>query len=433
MFNAILILIAIGVSIWLGEKLDINVGLIAAAFAYLIGCFVLGMSVSDVIATWPTKLFLVIFSIGLFFNFAVVNGTLDKIANLLLYKFRNQTLILPLVLYFVSALVSGMGAAYFTTCAVMGTIAMVLCRQVKLDRVQAATAVSLGALSGANFPVSAHGVLFNGLLSETAVADQAAALTQGIFLASFIYPIVVLAIMIILGRKNADSSAALQIEKPEPFTAKQKTNLVLIVLLMLLVIVFPVLGQLTGDNEAVDFVSSRVDVSLLAIVFAVIAYVLKLTDNPKEVFVKVPWDTIWLVGGVGMLVDVAAEAGTIDLLANLITMIPAPLVAVAVCAIAGIMSIFSSTLGVVAPLMFPMIAGICSASGLSPMLIAIAIIIGAQSTAVAPFSTGGSLILGASGLEGEEQKKFFNDLLIKGTAQGLLYAVVATFILSFFI
>ena len=146
---------------------------------------------------------------------------------------------------------------------------------------------------------------------------------------------------------------------------------------------------------------------------------------------KVPWDTIWLVGGVGMLIDVAVEAGAIDMLASLITMIPAPLVAVCVCVIAGIMSIFSSTLGVVAPLMFPMIAGICAASGLSAPLIGVSIIIGSQSTSVAPFSTGGALILGSSDLEGEEQNKFYNDLLFKATPLGLVLAMACSAVLMF--
>ena len=93
------------------------------------------------------------------------------------------------------------------------------------------------------------------------------------------------------------------------------------------------------------------------------------------------------------------------------------------------MSIFSSTLGVVAPLMFPMIPGIVAATGLNPSLIVVAIIIGAQSTALAPFSTGGSLILGSSGLEEKEQQRFYNDLLYKATPLCLLFAMVATAVL----
>ena len=95
------------------------------------------------------------------------------------------------------------------------------------------------------------------------------------------------------------------------------------------------------------------------------------------------------------------------------------------------MSIFSSTLGVVAPLMFPMIPGFVAATGMSPSLFAVAIIIGAQSTSIAPFSTGGSLQLGSSGLEGEEQDKFYNELLFKGTPLGLAFAAVASVFLMF--
>lgn len=429
MFNALLIILVIALSIGLGEKFNVNTGFLAAVFAYLIGCFVLGMKTSEVLATWPTKLMMVIFAIGLFFNFAVCNGTLNKIAGLILYRFRNQQVILPLVLYFVTALVSGMGAAFFTSVAVMGAIAMALCNESKMNRMIAAMSVTFGALSGANFMVSAHGVLFNGLLSETEVAAQAAEITQDIFIVSFIYPIIVIAAMIIFDRKNADASA-LNIEKPEPFTHKQKVNLVLIILMMAIALIFPILGQFI-DNEQVDYLASHVDVSFLALIFAVIAYFLKLAPDPKEVMAKVPWDTIWLVGGVGMLIDVAVGAGAIDMLASLITMIPAPLVAVCVCVIAGIMSIFSSTLGVVAPLMFPMIAGICAASGLSAPLIGVSIIIGSQSTSVAPFSTGGALILGSSDLEGEEQNKFYNDLLFKATPLGLVLAMACSAVLMF--
>lgn len=430
MFNSLLIILAIVLSIFLGEKFDINTGLIALAFAYLIGCFVLGMSTKELLATWPTQLFLVIFAVSLFFNFAVVNGTLNKMADLLLYRFRKFSAFLPLILYFITALVSGLGAGFFTSVAIMGAMAMALCKSSNMNRLHASISVSLGALSGANFMPSAHGVLFNSLLLETPLADQAGLLTKDIFVVSFIYPIIVMLILIFTSRKSGVKTE-INTQKPESFTAKQKLNLGLILLLMILVLFIPALKNLFSGVEWIAYVSDRIDISLLAIVFSIIAYFCKLTDTPNKVLEKVPWNTIWLVCGVGMLIDVAVEAGTIDLLASMINKIPTPLVPAAVCIIAGIMSIFSSTLGVVAPLMFPMISGITAASGFSPSLIAVAIIIGAQSTAVAPFSTGGSLILGSSGLADEEQKDFYNGLLYKATPLCLLFAVIATCLLMF--
>lgn len=429
MFYSILIILAIIIAIYLGEKLDINTGLVALALAYLIGCFVLGMSISDLLATFPTKLFLVIFTLALFFNFAVVNGTLEKIAQLLLYRFQNQTKWLPLILYFITTLVSGMGAGFFTSVAVMGAIAMALCKSSGMNKLHASFAVTLGSLSGANFMYSVHGVLFNSLLSETAVADQANILTRDIFVVSFIYPIFIMLILMFFNRKNSPI-AELNIEKPEVFSKKQKVNISLIILLMVIVLVVPMLATFMPENESIQFINSRTDITLLAVVFAIVAYILKLAEGKsREVMARVPWHTIWLVSGVGMLIDVAVEAGTIDLLASMINNMPSIIVPIAVAIIAGVMSIFSSTLGVVAPLMFPMISGIASATGYSPSLIAVAIIIGAQSTALAPFSTGGSLILGNSGLSEEESKKFYKDLLYKATLLGLGFAIVATLIL----
>ncbi|WP_421664474.1 SLC13 family permease [Lysinibacillus telephonicus] len=431
MFYSILIILAIIIAIYLGEKLDINTGLVALAFAYIIGCFVLGMSINDLLATFPTKLFLVIFTLALFFNFAVVNGTLEKIAHLLLYRFQKHTKWLPLILYFVTALVSGMGAGFFTSVAVMGAIAMALCKSSGMNKLHASFAVSLGSLSGANFMYSAHGVLFNSLLSETAVAAQANVLTRDIFVVSFIYPIFIMLILMFFDRKN-NKIAELNIDKPERFSKKQKVNISLIVLLMVIVLGVPMLATFMPENETIQFINSRTDITLLAVVFAIAAYLLKLAeDKPKEVMAKIPWNTLWLVSGVGMLIDVAVEAGTIDLLASMINNMPSFIVPIAVTIIAGIMSIFSSTLGVVAPLMFPMIAGIIEPTGYSASLIAVAIIIGAQSTALAPFSTGGSLILGNSGLSEEDSKKFYNDLLYKATPLGLGFAIVATLILMF--
>lgn len=295
----------------------------------------------------------------------------------------------------------------------------------------ASFAVSLGSLSGANFMYSAHGVLFHSLLSKTAVADQASVLTRDIFVVSFIYPIFIMLILMFFDRKNSQI-AALNIEKPEGFSKKQKVNIFLIILLMIFVLGVPMLATFLPENKAIHFINSRTDITLLAVVFAIAAYLLKLAeDKPKEVLARVPWNTLWLVSGVGMLIDVAVKAGTIDLLASLINNMPSILVPIAVTIIAGIMSIFSSTLGVVAPLMFPMIAGIVGPTGYSASLIAVAIIVGAQSTALAPFSTGGSLILGNSGLSEEVSRKFYNDLLYKATPLGLGFAIVATLILMF--
>ncbi|EPS6672083.1 SLC13 family permease, partial [Acinetobacter baumannii] len=52
-----LMLMALAVSIGLGYKTKINIGFFTIAFAYLIGCFGMGLKPSEVIELWPVKIF----------------------------------------------------------------------------------------------------------------------------------------------------------------------------------------------------------------------------------------------------------------------------------------------------------------------------------------------------------------------------------------
>ena len=75
-----LIILSIFISVAIGYKCKINVGIIAMAFAYIFGCFVLGLKSSAVIAMWPTSLFYFILMVSFFYGIAMTNGTLMLIA-----------------------------------------------------------------------------------------------------------------------------------------------------------------------------------------------------------------------------------------------------------------------------------------------------------------------------------------------------------------
>ena len=49
------IIFAIALAIFLGYKTKINTGLFCIVFAYIIGCFVMGLKPKQVIAYWPTN------------------------------------------------------------------------------------------------------------------------------------------------------------------------------------------------------------------------------------------------------------------------------------------------------------------------------------------------------------------------------------------
>ena len=84
---SILIIAAIALAVVLGYKTKINTGFFCIAFAYIIGCFMLGMKTKDLIAEWPTSTMFVILAVSLFYNFAAGNGTLEKNLTVKAHKF----------------------------------------------------------------------------------------------------------------------------------------------------------------------------------------------------------------------------------------------------------------------------------------------------------------------------------------------------------
>ena len=152
--------------------------------------------------------------------------------------------------------------------------------------------------------------------------------------------------------------------------------------------------------------------------------------DEKEAIAKVPWNTIIMICGVGMLISIAIKAGTIDLLASWASgNLPVWIIPLAFSLIGAIMSFFSSTLGVVCPALFPIVPVIAEGTGINPLILFTAIVIGAQSSAISPFSSGGSLILGSC-TEEEERENMFSRLLFIAVPISVLSATLYNFVLG---
>ena len=347
---------------------------------------------------------------------AAANGTLEKISRSLLYACRKFPGLLPYALFFVAVVLSVMGAAYFTVLAFLAPITLLICEEAKMDKLTGAVAINCGALAGGNFPTAALGVVFRGLMDTayeatpelTAIDSFTGTLTM--FGLAIVSSLIIITVFRFGFKTNRDIGKGVSFAKPETYTKVQKQTLTLILLMMAVVLIFPILKLLVPGSKAISTVSGKVDVGLVAIVFAVIALLMKLAPQ-KEIIAKVPWNTILMIAGAGMLIAVAVEAGTITMLSNWIgSNVPAWLVPLAFSVVGAIMSFFSSTTGVVCPALFPLIPGLAAATGLNPAALFTCTVLGAQSSAISPFSSGGSLILGSCGNE-EERNSLFNRLL----------------------
>ncbi|MBQ9387331.1 MAG: SLC13 family permease [Lachnospiraceae bacterium] len=433
---SIILIVSIALAVFLGYKTKINTGFFCIVFAFIIGCFVMGLKPKALIGYWPVSTMFVILAVSLFYNVAAANGTLEKISRSLLYKCRRFPGILPYALFFVAVILSIMGAAYFTVLAFLAPITLMICEESKMDKLTGAVAINCGALAGGNFPTASLGVVFRGLMDTayegtemTAVDTFSSSLIMcGLAILSSLIIITVFRFAV---KANRNIGKGVAFEKPEKYNPIQKKTLTLILIMMAVVLIFPLLN-LFIENEFIALVAGKLDVGLVAIVFAVIALLMKLAPQ-KEIIAKVPWNTILMIAGAGMLIAVAVEAGTIQMLSSWIgENVAVWLIPLAFSVIAAIMSFFSSTTGVVCPALFPLIPALAAAAGLNPVALFTCTVLGAQSSAISPFSSGGSLVLGSCGNE-EERGKLFNRLLFVGVPVSVgicaIYNLVVSLIL----
>lgn len=424
-----LMLMALAVSIGLGYKTKINIGFFTIAFAYLIGCFGMGLKPSEVIELWPVKIFFIILSVTLFYNFALANGALEKLASHLLYKCRKFPQFLPLAIFFAATIIAGLGAGFYTVLAFMAPVTLLLCKKTNMNMIIGGMAANYGALAGANFMTSQSGIIFRSLMENTGISSQTAfSYSSGVFVLTLIIPIAVLGIYTLWNRKS--NSIVIEDQKPEPFDKKQKQSIFLIILMMSIVLVFPILHLVFPDVKTISFLNSKIDIAFLAITFSLISLLMKLADE-KKVIALVPWGTLIMICGVGMLIALGVKLGIITTLSEwLANNVPVWVIPVLLCLISAIMSVFSSTLGVVAPTLFPIVPALALTSGLNPLVLFICIVVGAQSTAISPFSSGGSLIMTSAPTD-IDKTKFFNQLLFKAIPVGVIAALIAIFALKF--
>ena len=368
-------------------------------------------------------------SVSLFFNFAAQNGTLEKLSLTILYAFRKAPKTLLFVLFFVNLFMAAMGVGNMPVVALFAPIMIMICYKTGIDFLVGAIAINAGSIAGANFMTSVNGVVFRSLIDEAGFTEESFTYSAIIFVISIILPLIILiGYTLLKGKKNSDLSEVV-LEKPEPFTKSQLNNLMLMGVMLLIVLVVPILKSIMPNVAIISFINSKIDIAFVSIIFAVIALFMKLGEE-KKIIAKAPWNTLLLLGGVGMLINIATKAGLVEVLSGWISgNIPAAILPVMFALVGGFMSFFSSTIGVVCPAIFPMIPSIAESSGIAPVVLFVSLVLGAQAAAISPFSAAGSMLVGACTDEKVYNKLFREQISIAIPIQ-LALATVAAFILG---
>jgi di/tricarboxylate transporter len=382
--------LAFVIAIFVGTKWKINVGIIAIALTY-IASLLLDLDNLNLFTLWPSQLFVMIFAVSVFYSFASINGAMEKLALQIIYRFRNAPKLLPLAIYAITAVIAGSGGGPYVSTIVMTPITVNIAAMSNMNPLLGVIAIVTASGGASLFPISLVGTLIRGLIEQTIFSDMAGVLGQRVFVYGFAFHtlLFLLFYFVLKGYRLAP----LAMQKPEPFNKKQKMSLLVIALTVILYVLPSVLGLLLPNSPLLALLKARFNFTFFAVLAAVVCFFLGLGDE-KEVFAWIPWKTLVLISGVGMLVGLAQATGMMTRLAGLISAnVPAPFIGSALAAVGGIMSYVADGVGVVFPTLFPLVPDLSTQAGVTPSLLYAAVSIGVSTTTMSPFSTGGAMFL----------------------------------------
>ena len=399
-------LAALVVAILVSCFTELNVGILALALAWVVGVYVGGMPLNDVIGGFPVSLFLTLSGVTLLFAQAQQNHTLDRIAHRAVRVCRGNAGLIPIMFFALGCALASMGPGNVSTAALLGPMAMAVAGRAAIPAFLMIIMVGNGAQAGALSPFAPTGVIVNGLMAKiglpghewftywTNLAAHAAVAFGGYVLFG--------------GLKLFKSSAVVTIEhKPEDVDFDRGNFITIAVIATLLV------GVLFFG----------VNVGMGAFAGAVILAVLGAADH-KDAIKRMPWSVIVMMSGVTVLIALMEDTGGLDLFTAALARLATPGTITGVIAfVTGLISVYSSTSGVVLPAFLPTIPGLIERlGGGDPLAIAASMNIGAHLVDLSPLSTTGALCIAAVA-SGESVRSVFNKLLVWGLSMTIVGGV----------
>ena len=383
-------LLALVVAIVIGYFRKANVGIIAISLAFFIG-LIYKIDGKEIIAGFSSSLAMSMIGVTYLFGVINSNGTLHKFAGRLVHLAGKRKWMIFLMVFITGAILSGVGPGAIPTLAIIPILAVPIALSSGLNPILLSLVGQMGVQSARMSPITPEAVVVQGLMEEQGIAGS----TVTIMICMVITELLMIAgsFLIFKGWKLEEvTDEEIKIEK-EPFTIINYLSLAGL-LFMIICVAF--------KNWNVGLTSFLVGTVLVVLNCA----------NEKEAIKSIPWNTILLVIGVGILMNIVSISGGLDIMANSLSNVMGPRTASAIMvAFAGFMSFFSSGLGVVFPTLVPISGAIAGNIGVNAMELVSMVVIGGTVTGFSPISTAGALIMAAVGQNSVAEERYPQDKL----------------------
>ena len=387
----------------------LNVGVLSLALAWIVGVYIGGMPVNTVMAGFPSQLFLTLAGVTLLFALAQANGTLDRITHHAVRICRGNCGTIPVMFFVLGAALSSMGPGNIATAALLAPLAMATAARTRIPLFLMAIMVGNGANSGALSPIAPTGIIVDGLMARNGL--------PGLELQAYAYNLLAHAFVAFAGyamfgglklfRAGRASAAAVDGDAANgPFERRHWITMAVIAALI------------------VSVIAANVHVGMGAFLGAVVLVLTGSADDGEAVK-RMPWRVIVMVCGVTVLISLVEKTQGLDLAVSLVAKIASARTVTAVVGLlTGVVSVYSSTSGVVLPAFLPLVPGLAAQlPGASAAGIAMSMNVSGHLVDVSPLSTIGALCM--AGAAADESRALFNKLLAWGLSMTVVGAILS--------
>jgi di/tricarboxylate transporter len=411
---------ALFLAIFISCTTKLNVGVVSLVLAWIIGVYVAGLRFEEVAAGFPVQLFLTLVGVTFLFTQAHTNRTLDKLAHRAVRVCGGNTGLIPVMFFVLAAGLASMGPGNIATAALMAPLAMATAARTGVPAFLMAIMVGNGANAGSLSPFAPTGIIVNGLMERagmaglewraygTNLAAHAAVAFGGYFL---------LGGLRLFRARHGELGATRLWDSTEcvPNEAFQRDNWLTLTVIFGLILCVVVWG---------------ISVGMGAFAGATLLGLLRAADHGESLR-KIPWGVIVMVTGITVLVALLERTQGMDLFTDLLSRTATPQSVTAVIAfLTGLISVYSSTSGVVLPAFLPTVPGLAERlGGVDPVAVALSMNVGSHLVDVSPLSTIGALCV-ASVAAVEEARRLFNRLLAWGLSMTGVGAVLCWLVLG---
>ncbi len=449
-------LAALFITIVVSCTTTVNAGLLAAVLAWLIGVYIaplygqtIGFEV--VAAGFPSRLFLTLLGVTLLFSCAQVNGTLDKVTRMAMRSCRGNVGLMPVLFFGLALAIASVGAGNIAAAALVGPMAMAVAGRAGIPAFLMTIMVAHGAVAGALSPIAPTGLIAGDIMRRIGLGGHERETFVNNLLANLAAAIagyVLLGGLRLFARRYDETPTTVPHDSPTTETASHHSSEEMAVGRVSNV---PTGSSTTlarsetcpSSHEAdrrwefrhaatlgviaalvIGAVFFGVEVGVAALAGAVLLTALRLADEQQAVR-GMPWSVLIMVCGVTVLTALLERTGGIDLFSSLIARLSSQRSVTGVVALAtGLVSVYSSTSGVVLPAFLPAVPDLVDKlGGGDPLAIASSINVGGHLVDVSPLSTIGALCV-ASAPATEDRRRLFNRVLAWGLAMSLVGAVI---------